>query len=199
MADKLPDNQRNRFKIIGIGTALLLRLVLLTTISWVMHLDDNWILLGDHSFTGKEIILILGGVFLLYKSIKEIIRFEEAVPGNKISTLNSFTNLLIQVVLIDLVFSVDSILTAIGMTDQVWVMYAAVMISMILMLLVSGPIMNFIKTYPSLKILALSFLIVIAITLISEGLGYSIPKEIIYVSLAFALMVDLLQIKALKR
>lgn len=199
IADKLPDNQRNKLRLLGLGLAMIMRLLLLLAISWIMKLDRPLITVAYFEFTGKEAILLAGGIFLLYKSIKEIYYETE----HKSETIEkgapqSFNSLLLQVIALDLVFSIDSIITAVGMTEKLWIMYLAVILSMSFMMLASKPIVDFIRKHPSFKILALAFLVVIGTTLVAEGFNYPIPKAFIYSSLAFALLVDLLQIRAHK-
>ncbi|MBP6794057.1 MAG: TerC family protein [Saprospiraceae bacterium] len=199
IADKLPDNQRDKLRLLGLGLAMIMRLLLLLAISWIMKLDRPLITVSLFEFTGKELILLAGGIFLLYKSIKEI--YHETEHKSEIvekAPPQSFNSMLLQVIALDLVFSVDSIITAVGMTEKLWIMYLAVILSMSIMMLASKPIVDFIRKHPSFKILALAFLVVIGTTLVAEGFNYPIPKPFIYSSLAFALLVDLLQIRTQK-
>ena len=200
LADKLPENERNKLRFWGIGLALIMRLILLAFISWILKLDQTLFVLFDITFTGKGIILILGGLFLIYKSTKEIHHKSEVANNKKETTPNkgTFLKLLGEVILLDLVFSIDSIITAVGMVSELWIMYTAVIVAVSVMLFASKPINNFISKHPSFKILALCFLMMIGVSLIAEGLQFEIPKGYIYFSMAFAFLVDVIQIKTLK-
>ncbi len=197
LADRLPVNERNKLRYWGLGLAMLMRLLLLAAISWILKLNDPIFTFMERGFTGKDIILVLGGVFLIYKSSKEVFHNAEGSTNEGV-TKNTFGALLFQVIILDLVFSVDSIITAVGMTDVLWIMYAAVIISVLIMLVASKPIMDFISKHPSFKILALCFLMVIGVALAAEGFGYKIPKPFIYGSLAFSFFVDLMQMRQKK-
>lgn len=201
LADRLPENQRNQLRYWGIGLAMVMRLVLLFFISWILKLDTTLFTIMDVSFSGKSLILILGGLFLLFKATKEIYhqtesKDENAPVGSKAKTFNK---LLVEVILLDLVFSVDSIITAVGMVDELWVMYTAVIVTVLIMLVASKPISDFIKKHQSFKILALSFLMMIGVSLLGEGFQFQIPKGYIYFAMLFSFIVDILQMKADKR
>jgi predicted tellurium resistance membrane protein TerC len=200
LADKLPDNQRNKLRFWGIGLAMVMRLLLLAFIAWILKLDQTLFTLNNTDFSGKDLIIIFGGLFLIYKSTKEIYHKTEIsnenipiVPKN-----SSFKRLLLEVILLDLVFSIDSIITAVGMVQELWVMYTAVIVTVIIMLLASKPISEFIKKHPSFKILALCFLMMIGASLLAEGFHFEIPKGYIYFSMAFAFIVDVVQMKTIK-
>lgn len=200
LADKLPENQRNKLRFWGIGLAMVMRLLLLAFIAWILKLDQRLFTLNYTDFSGKDLIIIFGGLFLLYKSTKEIyhkteISTEEqpTVPKN-----SSFKRLLLEVILLDLVFSIDSIITAVGMVQELWVMYTAVIVTVIVMLFASKPISEFIGKHPSFKILALCFLMMIGVSLLAEGFHFEIPKGYIYFSMAFAFLVDVIQMKTIK-
>lgn len=200
LADKLPESQRNKLRFWGIGLALIMRLCLLALISWILKLDQTLFRISDIDFTGKGLILIVGGLFLIYKSTKEIYHKTEALQSDEPVTVKkaSFGKLLGEVVLLDLVFSIDSIITAVGMVQQLWVMYTAVIVTVVIMLAAAKPISEFIAKHPSFKILALCFLMMIGISLIAEGLHFEIPKGYIYFSMAFAFLVDVIQMKTIK-
>jgi predicted tellurium resistance membrane protein TerC len=201
LADKLPDSQRNKLRYWGLGLAMLMRLILLTLISWILKLDQNLFTLFDINFSGKGLILIAGGLFLIYKSTVEIYHKTELANQTgepKVSKTSSFKRLLLEVILLDLVFSIDSIITAIGMAQELWVMYTSVIVAVVIMIFASQPISFFIKKHPSFKILALSFLMMIGLSLIAEGFHLSIPKGYIYFSMAFAFIVDIIQMKTVK-
>lgn len=200
LADKLPENQQNKLRYWGLGLAMGMRLCLLAVLSWILKLDKTLFSLFNTDFSGKGLILILGGLFLIYKSTKEIYHKTENASKNSKSTETkiSFSKLLTEVIILDLVFSIDSIITAVGMVQDLWVMYVAVIITVIIMLVASKPISNFIIKHPSFKILALSFLMMIGVSLIAEGFHFEIPKGYIYFSMAFAFLVDIIQMKTSK-
>jgi predicted tellurium resistance membrane protein TerC len=200
LADKLPESQRNKLRFWGIGLAMAMRLILLAFIAWILKLDQTLFTLFDTDFSGKGLILILGGLFLIYKSTKEIYHKTEIandgmphMPSN-----SSFKKLLSEVIILDLVFSIDSIITAVGMVQEIWVMYTAVIVTVIIMLFASKPISEFIRKHPSFKILALCFLLMIGVSLLAEGFQFKIPKGYIYFSMAFAFLVDVIQMKTIK-
>lgn len=196
LSDKLPENQRNKLRYWGIGLAMVMRLLLLAAISWILKLDTTLFTFSGVDFSGKGIILIVGGIFLIYKATKEIYHKTETVTQeNKTATKATFGKLLGEVILLDLVFSVDSIITAVGMVNELWIMYTAVIITVLIMLIASKPISEFIKKHPSFKILALCFLMMIGVSLIAEGLQFHIPKGYIYFSMLFAFLVDIIQMK----
>lgn len=201
LADKLPDNQKDKLRFLGIGLAMIMRLILLAFISWILQLDKTLFSLFQIDFSGKGLILITGGLFLIYKSTKEIYHKSEMASDEnpKAPTIISFNRLLMEVIILDLVFSIDSIITAVGMVKELWVMYAAVIITVVIMIFASKPISMFIRNHPSFKILALCFLMMIGVTLIAEGFHFNIPKGYIYFSMAFAFLVDVLQLKTTKR
>jgi predicted tellurium resistance membrane protein TerC len=201
LSDKLPDSQRNKLRYWGLGLAMAMRLILLTLISWILKLDQNLFTLFEIKFSGKGLILIAGGLFLIYKSTVEIYHKTELANNNDqpvVPKVSSFKKLLLEIILLDLVFSVDSIITAIGMAQELWVMYTSVIVAVIIMVFASQPISFFIKKHPSFKILALSFLLMIGISLIAEGFHFAIPKGYIYFSMAFAFIVDIIQMKTVK-
>ena len=201
LADKLPDNQRSRLRFWGIGLAMVMRLLLLAFIAWILKLDQTIFTLFDKDFSGKGLILIFGGLFLIYKSTKEIYHRTEIAIEDKPSAPknNSFNRLLSEVIILDLVFSIDSIITAVGMVQELWVMYTAVIATVIIMLFASKPISEFIRKHPSFKILALCFLMMIGVSLLAEGFHFEIPKGYIYFSMAFAFLVDVIQMKTVKQ
>ena len=201
LADKLPASQRNKLRYWGLGLAMVMRLILLTLISYILKLDQNLFTLFDIKFSGKGLILIAGGLFLIYKSTVEIYHKTELANQTgepKVSKTSSFKRLLLEVILLDLVFSIDSIITAIGMAQELWIMYTSVIVAVVIMIFASQPISFFIKKHPSFKILALSFLMMIGLSLIAEGFHLSIPKGYIYFSMAFAFVVDIIQMKTVK-
>ncbi len=201
LSDKLPDNQRNKLRYWGLGLAMFMRLILLTLISWILKLDQELFTLFDIHFSGKGLILIAGGLFLIYKSTVEIYHKTELANNSDqpvVPKTSSFKRLLLEIILLDLVFSIDSIITAIGMAQELWIMYTSVIVAVVIMIFASQPISFFIKKHPSFKILALSFLMMIGISLIAEGFHFAIPKGYIYFSMAFAFIVDIIQMKTVK-
>lgn len=197
LASRLPEEQQKKARRIGLLLAAVLRIGLLLIISLIMKLDNDLFSLFGKGFSGKELILIAGGLFLLYKSTKEIYHKMEGEDGDQTKNLkvNTFGAVLVQILIMDLVFSVDSIITAIGMVKEVWVMYVAVIVTVALMLVAAEPISNFVNKHPSFKMLALSFLLLIGFSLVAEGWGAEIPKGYIYFSMAFSLLVDVLQLR----
>jgi predicted tellurium resistance membrane protein TerC len=200
LADKLPENQRSKLRFWGIGLAMIMRLLLLAFIAWILKLDQTLFNLFEIDFSGKDLILIFGGLFLIYKSTKEIYYKSEIANEAKpiVPKNNSFKRLLSEVIILDLVFSIDSIITAVGMVQEIWVMYTAVIVTVIVMLFASKPISEFIRKHPSFKILALCFLMMIGVSLLAEGFHFEIPKGYIYFSMAFAFFVDVIQMKTIK-
>jgi predicted tellurium resistance membrane protein TerC len=200
LADKLPDNQRSKLRFWGIGLAMVMRLFLLAFITWILKLDQTLFTLFNNEFSGKGLILILGGLFLIYKSTKEIYHKTEIANQDKpiVPKNSSFKRLLSEVIILDLVFSIDSIITAVGMVQELWVMYAAVIVTVVIMLFASKPISEFIRKHPSFKVLALCFLMMIGVSLLAEGFHVEIPKGYIYFSMAFAFLVDVIQMRTTK-
>lgn len=198
LVSKLPEKQRKNLRLWGLSLAMIIRLVLLAFISWILKLDQTLFTFFDIAFSGKGIILIAGGLFLIFKSTKEIYEKTEEKEDDipKASAKGGFRKLLLEIILIDLVFSIDSIITAVGMVQQLWVMYTAVIITVVIMLFASKPISEFIQKHPSFKILALCFLLMIGLSLIAEGFHFQIPKGYIYFSMAFAFLVDLIQMRS---
>ncbi len=200
LAGKLPGPQRDKLRYWGLGLAMVIRLLLLTAISWILQLDTTLFTLFAIDFSGKSLILLSGGLFLIYKSTKEILHKTEDVEEGNFSKpiMRSFGRLLFEIILLDLVFSIDSIITAVGMVQQLWIMYTAVIVAVAIMLLASKPISAFIQQHPSFKILALCFLMMIGVSLIAEGMHFEIPKGYIYFSMGFAFLVDIIQMRKLK-
>ena len=200
LADKLPEEQRGKLRFWGIGLALVMRLALLAFISWILQLDKTLFKLAGIDFSGKGLILLIGGLFLIYKSTKEIYyKTELHQDSPQVPREHSFRKLLSEVILLDLVFSIDSIITAVGMVQELWIMYTAVIVTVIIMLVAAKPISEFIRQHPSFKILALCFLMMIGVALMAEGLQFEIPKGYIYFSMAFAFLVDIIQMKTVKQ
>ena len=197
LAGKLPPEQQRKARNMGILLAMIMRLALLAAISVIMKLDNDLFTLVNIAFSGKDLILILGGLFLIYKSTREIYHKMEGEHEDKEKRVGkaSFANIIGQILLLDIVFSVDSIITAVGLVDEIWIMYTAVIITVIIMLIAAGPISSFVNRHPAFKILALSFLLLIGFTLLVEGFDVHVPKGYVYFAMAFALLVDIIQMK----
>ena len=200
VAARLPQHQQKKARRLGLILAMVLRLALLGIISLILKLQGNLFTVFGIGISGKDIILILGGLFLLYKASTEIYHKMEGEEGDDSKKIkaNSFRSVIIQILILDMVFSVDSIITAVGMVDELWIMYAAVIVTVSIMLFASEPISKFINKHPAFKMLALSFLLLIGLSLIAEGLDFHIPKGYIYFAMAFSLGVDVLQMRMKK-
>jgi predicted tellurium resistance membrane protein TerC len=198
---RLPAYQQKKGRRLGLLLAMVMRLLLLTVIAWILKLEGNLFKVASMGISGKDLILIAGGIFLLYKSSKEIHHKMEGEEGDTSKKINvtTFGNAIGQILILDLVFSVDSIITAVGMVDELWIMYIAVVVSVGVMLFASEPISKFVNDHPAFKMLALSFLLLIGVSLIAEGLEFHIPKGYIYFSMAFALLVNFFQMKMNKQ
>jgi predicted tellurium resistance membrane protein TerC len=201
LANKLPQHQQKRARRVGLLLAMLLRLGLLSVVSLIMQLKQDLFAILGHGISGKDIILILGGLFLMYKSTVEIYHKMEGVEGDQSRNFKAtgFAQVIIQILIMDMVFSIDSIITAIGMVKILWVMYAAIIISVGIMLFAAEPISKFVNDHPAFKMLALSFLLLIGFTLVGEGFGVEIPKGYIYFAMAFSFLVDILQMRMNKK
>jgi predicted tellurium resistance membrane protein TerC len=196
VASKLPAEKQLRARLFGLAIALLLRLGLLFTLKWLMGLTKPFATIAGVPLSGKSIILLLGGLFLIGKSTHEIrSKLEGTVKEREIKAMPSSAWVIAQVAMIDLVFAVDSVITAIGMARQLWVMVTAMVIAMMVMLVSAGVVSNFINRHPSLKILALSFLILIGVMLVVEGLGKHFDRGYIYFAMGFSLAVELLEMR----
>lgn len=197
LASKLPPEQQGKARQTGLIAAAVMRLALLFTVGWIIQLKQDLFTVLGQGISGKDIILIVGGLFLIYKATKEIHEKLEGEEGHiSAKVAPTFGAVIAQVMLLDLVFSIDSVITAVGMTPHVPVMVAAVVISVAIMLFASKSIYEFVNQHPTVKILALSFLLLIGVTLVAEGFGQKIPKGYIYFSIAFSVIVEVLNIRA---
>ena len=198
---KLPDSQRDKARQIGIMLAMLTRLALLFSISWVMGLTEPWFTLFGEEISGRDVILIGGGLFLLAKSTHEIHSSVEGATDASGTTrvASSFGTVLVQIAILDIVFSLDSVITAVGLVDHVSIMAIAIIIAVAVMLFASKAISDFVDNHPTIKILALSFLIIVGLTLILEGLDFHIPKGYIYFAMLFSLTVEMINIRMRKK
>ncbi len=203
LTNKLPAAQRVPARRIGIGLALVMRLVLLGTIAWIVQLTTPVFELFGHGFSWKDMILIGGGLFLVWKATKEIHHSVDPVDHDEDFIASSATGTLAaaigQILLLDLVFSVDSIITAVGMTDHLPVMIIAVVVAVTVMLLASNPLANFIEKNPTIVMLALGFLLMIGMTLIADGMGFHVPKGYVYAAMAFSALVEGLNMLARRK
>lgn len=197
LANKLPEHQQKKARLYGLILAMVFRLGLLAMITWIMKLDDDLFTLFNQGISAKDLILILGGLFLLYKSSAEIYHKMEGEQGNQTKKIKAatFAQVIVQILIMDLVFSVDSIITAIGMVKEVWIMYVAIIVTVLIMLVAAEPISSFVNKHPAFKMLALSFLLLIGFALVSEGFGIEIPKGYIYFSMAFSMLVSFFQMR----
>ncbi|MEV7966694.1 TerC family protein [Sphaerisporangium sp. NPDC088356] len=200
LAGKLPPEKRDRARKVGLGLALVSRLALLLALSWVVRLTTPLFEIFGQGISGRDLILILGGLFLLGKSTFEIGDSLEGTQGHSSAKAGAtFGAVIVQIMLLDVVFSLDSVITAVGMVDELGVMIAAVIVAVIVMLFAAGPISGFVEKYPSIKMLALAFLVLIGVVLIAEGLEQHISKGYIYFAMAFSLGVELLNIRARRK
>ena len=194
LTNKLPEHQRARARRIGIGAALVMRLILLGTIAFIVGLTEPIFSVFDHEFSWRDLILITGGLFLVWKATKEIHHNVDPSPGPDVfepqTTGLSATAAIGQILVLDLVFSIDSIITAVGMTDHIPIMVVAILVTVAVMLFAATPLANFIHANPSIVMLALGFLLMIGMTLIAEGFGAHIPKGYIYAAMAFSALIE---------
>lgn len=202
LVDKLPPEKRNIARKIGLFGAMFMRLGLLLLLAWIVGLTQPLFEIMSMSFSGRDLVLLVGGLFLIWKSTSEI---HEALEGQNAHQPTagtvikaSFASIIMQIMVIDMVFSLDSIITAVGMVDEIAVMIAAVVTSVALMMLFASPIGNFVSRHPTVKVLALSFLATIGLMLVAEGFGHHIPKGYIYAAMAFSLVVELLNLRMRK-
>jgi len=200
LTDKLPPEERKKGRLIGLGLAMIMRILLLFSISLIIKLTAPLFTILNFDISGRDLILIIGGLFLLAKSTHEIhtkLEGEEDVKRGKGNA--TFLSVIIQISLLDIIFSLDSVITAVGMADHLGVMVTAVVIAVIFMMIFVGPVSNFVENHPTIKILALSFLLLIGFSLVVEGLHQHIPKGYIYFAMAFSVFVELLNLKVRKK
>ncbi|NYT25487.1 TerC family protein [Alcaligenaceae bacterium] len=194
LADKLPPNQRDKARVLGLSLALIMRLALLSAISWMFHLTTPLFHVGDMGFSGRDLILILGGFFLVFKGTMEM---HERVEGKRHAVLQSpayasFGIIVTQIVVLDAVFSLDAVITAVGMVDHLEVMMAAVIIAIGVMLVASKPLTRFVNAHPTVVILCLGFLLMIGFSLVAEGFGFKVPKGYLYAAIGFSVIIEFL-------
>lgn len=208
LSGKLPEHQQKKARQVGLALAMITRILLLLSLSWVMSLTAPLFNIGDWmsvtsqewldklAISGRDLILLIGGLFLIYKSTHEIhnkLEGEEEVGGK--TKVHSFSSTIIQILILDIVFSLDSVITAVGMAQHIEIMIAAVVISVIVMMISASSISNFVNKHPTVKMLALSFLLLIGVSLLAEGLDQHIPKGYIYFAMAFSILVEMLNLK----
>lgn len=198
LAGKLPVDQRDRARMTGISLAVITRILLLLSLSWIISLEDPFFTLPllNVGISGHDLILLAGGLFLIWKSVHEIHDKLEGVEGEaSAKVVGSFWSVIVQIMLLDIVFSLDSVITAVGMVQEIGIMIVAVIAAAGVMIFASGPIGNFVERHPTIKMLALSFLLLIGFTLIVEGLHQHIPKGYIYFAMGFSIMVEMLNLR----
>jgi predicted tellurium resistance membrane protein TerC len=200
LAGKLPPQQRRRARTLGLALAMGTRILLLLSLTWIMRLTRPFFTIGPQEISGRDLILLLGGLFLLWKSTREIHeRLEgaaEETAGHAKGKANSMASVLTQIALLDIVFSLDSVITAVGMAKEVAIMVAAIVISVGIMMWASGPLGDFVERHPTIKMLALSFLLLIGMALVAEGFHQHIPKGYIYFAMGFSVFVEMLNLRA---
>jgi predicted tellurium resistance membrane protein TerC len=196
LAGKLPESQQNRARNVGLALAMFLRIALLFSITLVMSLTEPLFNALGHAVTGRDVVLIAGGLFLVAKSTHEIHQSLEGVEGHAVKRVRaSFMSVIIQILLLDIVFSLDSVITAVGMAEDIGIMISAVVVAVGIMVAFAAPISRFVDRHPTVKMLALSFLLLIGVTLIADGWGQHISKGYIYFAMAFSLFVEMLNLR----
>jgi predicted tellurium resistance membrane protein TerC len=204
VAGRLPAHQQARARTVGLSLALFMRLALLASIAWLVGLTATVFSIGGHGFSWRDLILAGGGLFLLYKGTKEIHELVEggdhgeasdAAPKRKVT----FASVIGQIIVLDIVFSLDSVITAVGMADNLWVMSTAVLVAVAVMLFAAGTVSSFVNQHPSVKMLALAFLLLIGMVLVADGMGFHVPKGFIYAAMGFSVAVESLNLLARKK
>lgn len=196
LVDKLPPERREFARRLGLFMAMFMRIGLLLVLAWIVGLVEPLFSIMGNGISGRDLILILGGLFLIWKSTSEIHQSLEGEEGHASNAIKAtFGAVILQIMIIDLVFSLDSIITAVGMVDDVRIMIAAVIFSVALMMVFAAPIGHFVSAHPTIKMLALSFLVVVGVVLVAEGFGEHVPKGYVYFGMAFSLAVEMLNIR----
>ena len=199
LTSRLPEHQRARGRNIGLAAAMCTRILLLFSLAWMMSLTEELFSVLGNDISARDLILLLGGAFLMAKATREVHNsLEGDEPGKQVGVLPSFAGVMAQIAVIDIVFSLDSVITAVGLVQHVEIMVAAIVIAVAIMMLASGPISDFVESHPTVKMLALSFLILIGLTLVGEGLDFHTPKGYIYFAMAFSFGVELLNLRMRK-
>ena len=197
LAGKLPVDQRKRARLLGLSLALITRILLLLTITWIMRLTTPLFAVLGHALSGRDLILIAGGLFLIAKSTREMhVRLESEAQHRETRGGASFASVIAQILILDVVFSLDSVITAVGMVDELVIMVSAVVLAVLFMLAFSGIVSDFVDRHPTVKMLALAFLLLIGVVLVADGVGQHISKGYIYFAMAFSLAVEILNLRA---
>lgn len=201
LASKLPAGRQGRARTLGLALAMISRVLLLLTLTWIMRLTAPLFDILGQEISGRDLILLAGGIFLMWKSTYEIHQRIEGESAAQRATRGAVTmgGVLVQIAILDIVFSLDSVITAVGMANQVSIMIAAIVLAMGFMIFAAGPVSTFVERHPTVKMLALSFLLLIGVTLIAEGLGQHISKGYVYFAMAFSMFVEMLNLRARKR
>jgi len=196
LSSKLEESRRSRARTVGLLLAMLTRIALLFTIAWMSQLTTPFFSVFDHGVSGRDLILVTGGLFLLAKATHEIHdKIEGHEAGGVRNVAVSFSSVIVQIMLLDIVFSLDSVITAVGMADDIRIMVAAVVIAVGVMLVAAGSVSRFVEAHPTIKMLALSFLLLIGMSLVADGLGFHIPKGYIYFAMGFSIFVEFLNLR----
>ncbi len=200
LAGKLPAQQQDRARLTGLALAMVMRIGLLLALSWIIRLTAPLFSVFGHDFSGRDLILITGGLFLIGKSTHELHQKLEGVEGEaERRVAATFRSVIVQIMLLDIVFSLDSVITAVGMVDQIAVMVIAVIIAVLFMMIFSGPISRFVEKHPTVKVLALSFLLLIGVVLMADGFGQHVGKGYIYFAMGFAVFVEMINLRTRRR
>lgn len=199
LVDKLPEKQHARARTLGLSLAMLMRIALLFSLSWVMQLTAPLFSVREHEISGRDLILLCGGLFLLAKATYEIHQKLEGEEGHASAAVAAtMTSVLIQIMILDIVFSLDSVITAIGMAEHLSIMVTAVVVSVVFMMIFAGAVSNFVNRHPTVKMLALSFLLLIGVMLVAEGFEQHLPKGYVYFAMAFSVFVEMLNLRVRK-
>jgi len=199
LSSKLPTAQQAKARIVGLGLAMFLRIALLISISWVIGLTAPLFTVLSQEISGRDIILVVGGLFLIAKSTHEIHqKLEGEEGGSSARVAPTFASVIVQILLLDAVFSLDSVITAVGLVQEIGIMVAAIIVAVMLMMVFAGPVGDFVERHPTIKMLALSFLLLIGVTLIVEGFDGHVPRGYIYFSMAFSMFVEMLNMRVRK-
>jgi predicted tellurium resistance membrane protein TerC len=200
LAGKLPTEQQAKARRVGLALAMFLRIGLLASLAWMVKLTSPLFTVFGQEISGRDLILLIGGLFLLFKATREIHERLEGEEGHASARVAaSFTSVIIQILLLDIVFSLDSVITAVGMANQLAVMITAVIVAVLVMMLAAGPISDFVSRHPTVKMLALSFLLLIGMSLVAEGLDFHIPKGYVYFAMGFSVLVEMLNLRMRKK
>jgi predicted tellurium resistance membrane protein TerC len=198
LAGKLPADQQGKARKLGLAVAMIARILLLLSIAWIMKLTNPLFSVWTYEFSGRDLILLIGGLFLLAKSTHEIHGKLEGEEGTRSARAASFASVIIQIMLLDIVFSLDSVITAVGMISHVGIMITAIVIAVVIMMIFAGVISAFVERHPTVKMLALSFLLMIGLLLVADGLGHHIPKGYAYFAMGFSVFVEMLNLRVRK-